>query len=67
MDERYAIAIIDELERIGDLLESFLALHEAELLNAGTLKNPTMPRRFARRANDKRSATLATGAKPGQP
>ncbi len=65
MDDRYAKAIIDELERIGDLLSDLLKLETAKILESGF--KGTIPTRTHRRVNEQRSAKVDTGGGREQP
>lgn len=64
MDNRYAEAIIDELERIGDLLEDLLRLQTARLRKNGLTE---IPERLRRRANERKSTKVNTGPEPKRP
>lgn len=64
MEDRYAEAIIDELERIGDLLEMLVNLKGAELQSAGV---KSLPRITHRRPGEKRSARIGSEPKREQP
>lgn len=64
MEDRYAEAIIDELERIADLLQTLVQLKGAELQEAG-LKDLPLP--FHRRADERRSAKAKSEPKRARP
>jgi hypothetical protein len=58
MDDRYAKALIDELERIGDLLEDILNIELAKREKGGL---PPLERTSSRRRpNERRSAKAST-------
>jgi hypothetical protein len=57
MDDRYAEAIVDELERIGDLLQTLVNLQAAKLESEGVTN---LPRPIQRHANERRSAKART-------
>jgi hypothetical protein len=64
MDDRYVEAIIDELERIGDLLQDLLKLHTLKAIKEGVKE---IPHPMYRRPEDKRSAKVASGPGRGRP
>jgi hypothetical protein len=57
--DRYAKSIVDELERIADLLEDLLKLEGVKLQAAGFKGD--LPERARRRPNERRSARDAQG------
>lgn len=61
MDDRYAKAILDELERVGDLLDDLIKIQTAQFEPKSGL-----PTRTRRKPSERRSVRLATEIESGQ-
>lgn len=64
MEDRYVEAIIDELERVGDLLQDLVKLQAARAAKEGITD---LPRQVHRRADERRSAKVRSGPRREQP